>query len=40
LFFNIGGGFHSNDARVVVQDQTRPLARYWGGEIGLRTLFL
>jgi hypothetical protein len=40
LFFNIGGGFRSNDARVVVQDQTRPLARYWGGEIGLRTRLL
>ena len=40
LFFNAGGGFHSNDARVVVQDQTRPLAQYWGGEIGLRTRLL
>ncbi len=37
LFFNIGGGFHSNDARVVVQDSTRPLARFWGGELGVRT---
>ncbi|MET0501195.1 MAG: TonB-dependent receptor [Candidatus Binatia bacterium] len=40
LFFNVGGGFHSNDARVVVQDQTRPLARFWGGEIGMRTRLL
>jgi outer membrane receptor protein involved in Fe transport len=40
LFFNIGGGFHSNDARVVVQDSTRPLARFWGGELGLRTRLL
>ena len=37
LFLNLGGGFHSNDARVIVQDQTRPLARFWGGELGLRT---
>ncbi len=37
LFFNIGGGFHSNDARVAVQDSTRPLARFWGGELGVRT---
>ena len=35
LFLNLGGGFHSNDARVIVQDQTRPLARFWGGELGL-----
>jgi outer membrane receptor protein involved in Fe transport len=40
LFFNAGGGFHSNDARVIVQDQTRPLARFWGGELGLRTRLL
>lgn len=32
-----GGGFHSNDARVVVQNTSKPLARYWGGEVGLRT---
>ncbi|HEY7319922.1 MAG TPA: TonB-dependent receptor plug domain-containing protein, partial [Candidatus Binatia bacterium] len=37
LFLNLGGGFHSNDARVIVQDQTRALARYWGGELGMRT---
>jgi outer membrane receptor protein involved in Fe transport len=40
LFFNAGGGFHSNDARVVVQDSSKPLARYWGGELGLRTRLL
>jgi len=40
LFLNLGGGFHSNDARVVVQDSTRPLARFWGGEIGTRTRLL
>lgn len=40
LFLNLGGGFHSNDARVVVQDSTRPLARYWGGELGWRTRLL
>jgi outer membrane receptor protein involved in Fe transport len=40
LFLNLGGGFHSNDARVIVQDQTRPLARFWGGELGIRTRLL
>lgn len=37
LFLNFGGGFHSNDARVVVQDPKTALARYWGGELGMRT---
>jgi hypothetical protein len=34
LFLNYGGGFHSNDARVVVQNPAKALARYWGGELG------
>jgi outer membrane receptor protein involved in Fe transport len=37
LFLNFGGGYHSNDARVVVQDSKKALARYWGGELGMRT---
>ena len=37
LFVNMGGGFHSNDARVVVQDPAKALARYWSGELGVRT---
>jgi outer membrane receptor protein involved in Fe transport len=40
LFLNLGGGFHSNDARVVVQDPKKGLARYWGGELGMRTRLL
>jgi hypothetical protein len=37
LFANVGGGFHSNDARVAVASGGRsPLARAWGGEIGAR----
>jgi hypothetical protein len=40
LFVNMGGGFHSNDARVVVQDAAKALARYWSGELGLRTKLL
>jgi outer membrane receptor protein involved in Fe transport len=40
LFLNFGGGFHSNDARVVVQNPAKALARYWGGELGLRTRLL
>jgi len=40
LFLNMGGGFHSNDARVVVQDPAKALARYWSGELGVRTKLL
>ena len=40
LFVNMGGGFHSNDARVVVQDAAKALARYWSGELGVRTKLL
>jgi outer membrane receptor protein involved in Fe transport len=38
LFANFGTGFHSNDARAVVQDPTlATLARAQGYELGLRT---
>jgi len=40
LFVNMGGGFHSNDSRVVVQDPAKALARYWSGELGVRTRLL
>ncbi len=40
LFVNMGGGFHSNDARVVVQDPAKALARYWSGELRVRTKLL
>jgi outer membrane receptor protein involved in Fe transport len=40
LFVNMGGGFHSNDSRVVVQDPAKALARYWSGELGVRTKLL
>ena len=40
LFVNMGGGFHSNDARIVVQDAAKALARYWSGELGVRTKLL
>ena len=38
LFFNTGKGFHSNDARAVVQDKTgqNRLPNAWGGEIGFQ----
>jgi outer membrane receptor protein involved in Fe transport len=39
LFFNLGGGFHSNDARVVVQDPKKEIPRYWGGELGAKSRF-
>jgi outer membrane receptor protein involved in Fe transport len=39
LFFNFGGGFHSNDARVFVQDKDQKIPRYWSGEIGARSRF-
>jgi outer membrane receptor protein involved in Fe transport len=37
LFLNFGGGFHSNDARVFVQDEDEKIPRFWGGEIGAKT---
>jgi outer membrane receptor protein involved in Fe transport len=38
LFFNTGKGFHSNDARAIVQDETglHNLPKAWGGEIGFQ----
>lgn len=37
LFLNAGRGFHSNDARSVVQDRgNNKLPDAWGGEIGLQ----
>ena len=37
LFFNAGRGFHSNDARSVVQDRgNHKLPDAWGGEIGVQ----
>ncbi len=36
IFFNIGKGFHSNDARSVVQDKVNhTLPAAWGSELGL-----
>ena len=41
LFGNFGTGFHSNDARAVVQDKTLPaLAQATGWEFGVRTKIL
>jgi hypothetical protein len=40
LFVNFGGGYHSNDARVFVQDKDKKIPRYWGGEVGFRSRFL
>jgi hypothetical protein len=40
LFLNFGGGFHSNDARVLVQDPEKKIPRYWGGELGSRSRLL
>ncbi|MBI4527262.1 MAG: TonB-dependent receptor plug domain-containing protein [Deltaproteobacteria bacterium] len=38
LFLSFGGGYHSNDARVVVSDKTKkPLPRYLAAEIGWHT---
>jgi outer membrane receptor protein involved in Fe transport len=37
LFVNFGGGFHSNDARVFVQDPDKKIPRYWGGELGAKS---
>src|SRR5574341_726200 len=39
LFLNFGGGFHSNDARVFVQDKDKKIPRFWGGEVGARSRF-
>jgi outer membrane receptor protein involved in Fe transport len=39
LFLNFGGGFHSNDARVFVQDQDKQIPRFWGGELGAKSRF-
>jgi outer membrane receptor protein involved in Fe transport len=37
LFLNFGGGYHSNDARVFVQDPGKKIPRYLGGEVGFRS---
>ena len=37
LFLNFGGGFHSNDARVFVQDTNKKIPRFWGGELGAKS---
>ena len=39
LFANFGGGYHSNDARVFVQDKDNKIPRFWGGELGARSRF-
>lgn len=39
LFLHFGGGFHSNDARVFVQDSKKEIPRYWGGEMGAKSRF-
>jgi hypothetical protein len=39
LFVNFGGGYHSNDARVFVQDPDKKIPRYLGGELGFRSRF-
>ena len=39
LFLNFGGRFHSNDARVFVQDKDKKIPRFWGGELGARSRF-
>lgn len=37
LFFNVGKGFHSNDARSVVQNTAQhSLPKAWGSEIGIQ----
>jgi hypothetical protein len=41
LFFNAGGGFHSNDARVVISHSNqRTLPRAFGAEIGIKLRIL
>jgi outer membrane receptor protein involved in Fe transport len=37
LFLNFGGGFHSNDSRVFVQDKDKKIPRFWGGEVGAKS---
>jgi outer membrane receptor protein involved in Fe transport len=37
FFVNLGGGFHSNDARVFVADEDKKIPRFWGGELGARS---
>lgn len=37
LFVNFGGGYHSNDARVFVQDPDKKIPRFWGGELGAKS---
>jgi len=39
LFYNFGGGYHSNDARVFVQDPKKKIPRYLGGELGFKSRF-
>jgi outer membrane receptor protein involved in Fe transport len=39
FFVNVGSGYHSNDARVIVQDAKKEIPRYVGGELGLRSRF-
>ena len=39
LFLNFGGGYHSNDARVFVQDPDKKIPRFWGGEFGTKSRF-
>ncbi|MBM4264370.1 MAG: hypothetical protein FJ145_23465 [Deltaproteobacteria bacterium] len=39
FFVNFGGGYHSNDARVFVQDKDKKIPRYLGGELGYRSRF-
>ena len=39
LFLNFGGGYHSNDARVFVQDPEKKIPRIWGGELGAKSRF-
>jgi outer membrane receptor protein involved in Fe transport len=39
LFLNFGGGYHSNDARVFVQDPKVKIPRFWGGELGAKSRF-
>ena len=40
LFLNFGGGFHSNDARVFIQDKDKKIPRYWSGEAGYKARLL
>lgn len=38
LYVNAGTGFHSNDARSVLRDDSTPLVRATGAELGVRTV--